>query len=449
MTRNALTSRYLDELARRGVPADEPLDTALRHADMEATLYRGRCLRRPAFLEHAEWTRVTRDLTLMHDALISLPDRLFGGDLAAFARACGMTDGQVAGVERGRGKTPGRLARADLFHDGDEFRLMELNVGSALGGLDNSILNQGLLHHPVVAEFVAAHHLSYVDSLRAAVDTLYAETGIPRDERPLVAVVDTPESFPVLEQALRTASAVMSALGPEMVPCHLGDLRMRDDRLWLDDRPIDVVYRVFLMEDLLDPALIALIDPVLHVVERGNVALYVPMDTELYGNKAALAMLSDEANRARFDAAEMESLDRLLPWTRMVRDMPVTVGGERVNLLEYARDQREHLVLKPTLMHGAIGVVLGWLTEDAEWRAALDNAIDQPFVVQRRIVGVPEDYPAPGGLEPVLLKWGVFVGAHGYAGALVSGSTDLSGGALNVLSGTTLGCCFHELPPVR
>ena len=111
-------------------------------------------------------------------------------------------------------------------------------------------------------------------------------------------------------------------------------------------------------------------------------------------------MLSDEANRHLCTAAELASLDRLLPWTRMARSGPVTVDGERVDVLEYATAQRENLILKPTAMHGGLGVTAGWLTDAQAWDERLRASLDGPWVLQRRVRPVPELFPGDGGLEP-------------------------------------------------
>jgi len=444
MTRNAVTKRYLDEIARHGLDAGELPALADRSVDLGATSYKGRCLTRPVFLDQQERAQLEEDLGNLHAALAALPDRLFGGDLGAFARAAGMTDPQVAAILRGQGRGPSRLARADIYHDGIGFRLMEFNMGSAIGGLDNAMLNRALLAHPAVAEFVAANGLSYLDTMAETADTLRTESGIRGDARPVVAAVDWPASFADLEPQLRLSAQALGGYGIDAVPCHLGQLRVAGGRVWLQDRPIDAIYRVFLIEDLLDPEGPALIDPVLRAAERGEVAIFTPMDSELYGSKAALAMLSDEANRHRYDPAELASLDRLLPWTRMVRDGSVTVDGERVELPEFALDQRQDLVLKPTMLHGGSGVVLGWQVDADEWSRQLQAAMDGPYVLQRRIGAVPELFPAAEGTQPWLLRWGVFTVSRGYGGVIVGGSTDLDGSLQTAATGASLGCCFHE-----
>lgn len=440
MTGNALTERYLE----LGIDADELPDLVHRTVDLGPTSYGGRCLNRPVFLAEEQWRRLEEDLGHLHSALQALPGRLFGGDLGAFARAAGMTEPQVTAILRASSASLTKLARADLYHDGDAFRLMELNIGSTVGGLDNALLNRAVLNHPAVADFVKANNLSFVDTMAELAALLFAECDIPPGQRPLMAAADWPSSFETLEPQLRASAEALAPLGIEAVACHLGQLEMRDGRVWLHGRPVDVLYRVFLIEDLLAPESAELVDPVLRAAERGEVKIFTPIDSELYGSKAALAMLSDEANRHLYSAAELASLDRVLPWTRMVRPGPVTVDGEQVQLRELAVDQREDLVLKPAMLHSGSGVVLGWQADADEWRRALEAAMGGPYVLQRRIRGLPEFFLFTDGIAPMLLKWGVFTVGRGFGGAIVGGSTDLTGGVLNSAGGATLGCCFHE-----
>ena len=446
MPQNALTDRYLKAFADSGLSAREFVDE-LSYSTVDTT-YNGKMLTRAGFLERAQVDQLEADLEMLYSCVTSLPDRLFGGDLGAFAASTGMTPEQVSAVVRGRGSVPSRLARADLYIDETGFRVMEMNMSSALGGVDNMALNRAMVKHPFMAEFLHANNLGYVDTMREVAETLFAECKVPSGTRPVVALCDWPASFATLEPQLRTNVAVFDALGIEALPCHIGQLRLEDDSIWLGDRKIDVIYRLFLMEDLLDPTGPALIDPVLQAAERGNVAIFSPMDAELYSSKGALALLSDESNRHLFSAEELATLDRFLPWTRMVRRGPVTVdGGKRVLLEDYALTERTELILKPTLLHGGMGVVPGWQTEPEEWRRLIDSAMDEQFVLQRRIHPFTETFPkldGPGTEEWVVL-WGAFLGARGYSGMLLRGTSKSDAGVLNMTTGAIASCCFHEL----
>lgn len=200
------------------------------------------------------------------------------------------------------------------------------------------------------------------------------------------------------------------------------------------------------MEDLLDETGPALIEPVLRAAERRGVAIFAPMDAELYGSKGALALLSDEANRHLYQPDQLASLDRILPWTRMVRGGPATVGGTTIDLEEYALTEQHELILKPTLMHAGIGVMPGWLVGRDEWREGVEAAIDQPYVLQRSIHAIPELFPTEKATEEWTLTWGAFMVSRGYGGMFIRGSRDPNA-TVNMATGATGTCCFHESAP--
>jgi len=77
---------------------------------------------------------------------------------------------------------------------------------------------------------------------------------------------------------------------------------------------------------------------------------------------------------------------RHILWTRVVSDRETRLpGGESGKLLEYLRDERETLVLKPNRAYGGEGVLLGLAVSDDEWNSALQRAVEAPegWVVQQ------------------------------------------------------------------
>ncbi|HTZ42494.1 MAG TPA: hypothetical protein VMB79_01395 [Jatrophihabitans sp.] len=445
-THSELTQRYLDAWAAQSELTVPALREAVRPRIAD-TIFGGRTMSRPGFLERAEVEQLALDLETLHGLVTSLPNKLYGGDLGAFAASTGITPAQVQAVLRGRGSAPSRLARADIYRDDKGFRVMELNMSSALGGVDNQVLNRAMLEQPFFRQFAEQNDLGYTDTMVEVVETILAECKVPTGVRPVMAVVDWPASYETLQNQLHENAKVFDSLGIEALPCHIGQLRLEDDSIWLGDKQIDVIYRVFLMEDLLDPAGPALIEPVLRAAERGNVAIFSPMDAELYSGKGALALLSDEANRHLFTAAELASIDRCLPWTRMVRSGPVTVEGRQVLLEDYAIAHQNELILKPVLLHGGYGVTPGWQTDPAEWRGLIAGAMDSDFVLQQRLHPYTEPFPkAEGeGFEDWVVLWGAFLGARGYAGMLVRGTPNADAGVLNMATGAMGTCCFQQL----
>src|SRR5438128_2627137 len=93
---------------------------------------------RPFFIPESETRRAAEDLIAVFDMLTSLPTRLFDGNLTRYCAALGFDKRKSALMTRLGGACPAMFGRSDLYHDGTALKLLEFNVGSQLGGIDQS-----------------------------------------------------------------------------------------------------------------------------------------------------------------------------------------------------------------------------------------------------------------------------------------------------------------------
>ena len=444
--RSTLTERYLGEVTRRGVTGSDLL-SVVPLTGLRAGLH---FLSRPLFLGHHEAEQLNTDLQHIRTALVSLPTRLYDGDLMAFGQAVGMTTSQAAAVVRSRTGQVTQFSRPDMYAVAGGLRLLEFNMGSASDGITIADICRYMLRHPVLKEFAREHGLSYPDTLRRQLDLIFAETGFAPGSWPVVAVADWPGRYPRVKHTLQGVARRWRTMGLDAHACHLGQLTRSNGRVWLRGRPVDIVFRIFLAEHLLWPGGHAVMDPLLDAVARDEVAMFTPLDSEMFGSKMPLAMLSDHANRHLFTPAELAAIDRVLPWTRMVRPGPVTLeDGHPVDLPDYAVSHASDLVLKPALLHGGKGVVPGWSAgSEADWRDAIARAMGGPYVLQRRVQPDLELCPDDtGALIPWLVTWGVFTLPSGYAGAYGRASTlDAPYEITRPGQHLSLGCCLTGGP---
>jgi hypothetical protein len=447
---NELTTRFF-----RHPAAAQPLTTSALASPLLTAAYRQRLLDRPVFLDAHQRAGLESDVAAVHDLLVSLPTRLFGGSLSAMGRAVGLSPVQIEAVLRSAAQSPVRLARADLYQEEEGFRLLEFNTGSALGGSENAELNRVLLQDPAFGDFARSEGLEFTDTLRGIVDTMItACADLDLARRPVVAVVDWPDSFAKIEQRLRFFARLLEPMGFDAIACHVGQIEERSGALFVHDRRIDIVYRCFVIEEIADSEILPLsVQRILAAAERGTVRVFAPLASDLYGSKGALALLSDERHRTEFTADERSVIDRFLPWTRELRPGPVHVDGCQVDLLDHVYSQREELILKPTVMYGGTGVVPGWKTSQADWERQVRAALGGPYVVQRRVRPVAERFlsRASGRAELYYLNWGIFLVGGGYGGAMVRASAEPDVGVVSMSNGAFTGCCFHpqQARPLR
>jgi hypothetical protein len=451
MNRAALTALYLDRVRQRGAGPDELTGDIAESDDVLLNLfYPGmQYLSRPVFIDAAERDRLYAGTETVRGLLVTLPERLYEGDYAAFARDAGATDYQIEALSASRSNPVSPQARADLYEDATGFKLMEFNMGSALGGMEIPDVCRAMLRHPLLAGFAAEYGLGYHDTQCEQVANMLAGTGFAAGDGPVVAVADWPSSYHSrLGPYMHKLALRWREYGLDAHACHMGELKVSGGKVWLEGRRVDIVARMFMLEYLLEPGAPELMDPVLGAAGRGEVAMFTPLDTELYGSKAAVAMLSEERNRHLFTPAELASIDAMVPWTRRVVPGPVTLeDGSTVDLLDYAIDQQDDLVLKAALRFGGQEVLPGWHrdTSAALWHDQLAAAAGGPYVLQRRIRPVPDLFPGQGGApESWIVAWGVYTVASGYGGIITrAGTVDSGLAVLNVGVGARVGCCLE------
>ncbi|MEV6671213.1 hypothetical protein [Streptomyces sp. NPDC051162] len=441
--RNSLTERYLGSPAgTAAVWPDAPDPDRLKavHGALE-----DRFLTRPAFLEATETERLEGDLNGILDLLFSLPERLFDGDAHAFAAAAGLRPEQARIALRPPVAEPARIGRADLYHDGTGFRLLEFNISSALGGLDVPELNRLLLQDEKLAGFTAAEHLTFPDTVGALAETVLA-TAKNGGSTPRVALMDWWPGYRKTEPKIRALAAMLERHGIETVPCHTGQVRETGGRITVDGRPIDAVHRFFTLGELTaDAPSLARAEELLDAFARCGTPVLSPLRTSMHGNKRALAMLWEDRCRSTYDPAEQALVERFLPWTHELRPGPAQVRGEEVDLLAYCARQREDLVLKPSHGLGGTGTVLGRGTGGQEWADALPRAATGGYIVQELVTPRPELFPdgETGGLSPWTLNWGAFLIGRQYAGAFLRGLPEDRADVISFDNKAHAGCVFQ------
>jgi hypothetical protein len=379
-----------------------------------------RLLPRPFFVSEAEILTFTDDLIALFDVLVSLPQRLFDGDVTRYADALGIDARRAAVMTRLNGR-PTLYGRADLYHDGTSFKLLELNLGSELGGTDRAEISRTLLEVDAFRAFAEEHRLGYVHTGRQVARALRkAAEPLTGGADPVVAFVESDGGLPDYLHLVLSFQEMMRGLGIEVLLGEVSQVSSKGGRLFLHGRPIDVVLRYFTANEVVaDADGERVVEPIFRAHEEGGVVLWTTMQSALHANKGSLALLSDSRWRDAFSEEEAALVDRVVPWTRTLTDGPVDVGGETVDLVEYCRDQREELIIKPRAGFGGKGIVVGWQATEPEWKDALVGCLDEGYVVQHRVRPRTEPVvdPATGVVEDWVAAWDAFLTPDGYAGS--------------------------------
>src|ERR1700674_4605235 len=181
------------------------------------------------------------------------------------------------------------------------------------------------------------------------------------------------------------------------------ELRVKGDEVFYDDVRIDVAYRDYEMRELvaLEKESGRQLDGMRLLFRQNRVVSSIVGD---FDHKSCFEILTDPVlSEQYFGADDRRLFRRHVLWTRVVADRRTRLPHNKEgDLLEYARRNRELLVLKPNRAYGGTGVMLGAATEQAEWELALQEVVlrsDDPehsWVVQSATRLPVHEFPVVG-----------------------------------------------------
>jgi hypothetical protein len=169
------------------------------------------------------------------------------------------------------------------------------------------------------------------------------------------------------------------------------ELYMQDGEPCCNGRIVDVAYRDYEIRDLLYEEAEEGVDIApMRALFRGNrVVSSLAGD---FDHKSCWEILTDpQFTQKYFSADERQVFRRHVLWTRLLSDRRTTLpDGELVNLLEYVRKEHDIHVLKPNRSYGGDRVIIGPTLTQAEWEAAIDDALkDEDVWVVQRLTRIP------------------------------------------------------------
>ncbi len=265
-------------------------------------------------------------------------------------------------------------------------RVLEYNADSPAGmsyQAGQAALMRGL---PVMSRFADEFHMEELRADRALRETLLGvwrefatRKALPADAPPTVAILDVAEvatstEFRLVRDDLETHGVPTLIVTPEDLSYEDGELRARGRRL-------DLVYKRLLVADFL--ARYDLRHPLVRAYAQGAACVASSFRCTIAHKKKSLSVLRDPARAAWFTPGERAAIAELVAQTHPYR------SADRVEL----EATRARVALKPNDAHGGENVTLGWESDDAQWRSALDAADAGDYVVQERVEPVLGAYP--------------------------------------------------------
>jgi uncharacterized circularly permuted ATP-grasp superfamily protein len=353
--------------------------------------------------------------------------------------AVALTDAERRLVELDPGyPTASTSSRLDAFLLPDSLQFAEYNAESPAGFGYTEVLAGEFERLDVMTRFrerFEARSFGPIAAMLHALVASYREWGGTKSP-PTIAIVDWREvptwaEFEILQ-------ARFEALGVPTLIADPRDLVFDGRTLAARGRPIDLVYRRVLVNDILarPEECRALTD----AYRARALPVANTFRCKIPHKKAFFAVLTDERFADLFTRKQRATAAAHVPWTRIIGEGRTTRAGAPVDLIPYIRAARVDLVIKPNDEYGGAGVTLGWEAAEQEWDETIARALSRlegAWIVQERIPVRRETFPQfqPGGgasLGDMLVDCAPYLFRGRFAGFLTRLSAT---GLANVTSG--------------
>ena len=284
------------------------------------------------------------------------------------------------------------LARMDVLPTVEGPKVIEYNTtpGGILPGDQLSVLFQQLAGQIGFDRDWQIHPLLVLPAVRDAIIKTYQAWG--GSGAPLLIFAVPHELKDFIGQVQITIDALAST-GLNARIADPGELEFADGALRHQVDPVGVLIRVFLPEMI--PGLGDRLRGIFAAVRARAVCMVTAFRNTLLGHKALFALITDPDIDLGLPATVSDLVRTYVPWTRLLIDGPTRdPSGQRIDLLPWAVAQRQQLVCKPVSGYGGAGVILGWMVEEAQWRAHLEQAMQRGgSLLQQRVTLIPQTHP--------------------------------------------------------
>jgi hypothetical protein len=275
----------------------------------------------------------------------------------------------------------------------DSIKFMEPNL-SGIGGLHIAPTSTRILADLVVPALLAQDpsiRLQLTDDVRELLLQELMEhleaIGRPQGQ---VVLVDPKYATDGPDEPEALAAYYRQRHGISVLHADVSELRLRGDEVFYEDTRVDLVYRDASVLDLIDLAEEGVdVAPMRALLRQNRVVSSITAELD---QKSCFEVFTDPALVQRFlTVEERQVMRRHILWTRIVSDRcTISPNGEEIDLLEYARKERESLVLKPNRSYGGEGVVVGPAVAQGEWEGAIDRALlDEDRWVVQQVAQIP------------------------------------------------------------
>ena len=354
---------------------------------------------RPHFVTEADWTRAVAVCETIWSALQKVKDAAIGNNELLDELGITAIEKDLVSINPKYAQVS-PTARLDSFLTENAYSFVELNGESPAGIAYADSASEIFLQMPVMQKFAEKYEVQRFEGRPKMLEVLLRAfeefNGGKPEKNPVIAIVDL-KDLPT-QKEFELFKDYFEANGYTSIICSPDELEFDGKKLYCKGVAIDIVYKRLLVNEYL-PIMDAHPD-LLNAYRAGAICMVNSFQSKIIHKKAVFAVLTNEKYAHLFTQEELNAITKHVPWTRTFREETTVNKGEEIDLVNWTRENKHKLVLKPNDDYGGHGIYIGWVSDEKEWDEAIKIAlVDEDYLVQERVETSKESFPMLFGEE--------------------------------------------------
>lgn len=286
-------------------------------------------------------------------------------------------------------------SRFDIFYNKDNLKFVELNTDGCSGMTNADLFLKSYMeiidrHSELNLKkfkpiYVVPHLIDTLLSCYAEFTSNFPESNLPK--QPVVGILDfagedTGWEFEAVAKFLTDKGFKAKIITPEQAD-------FNGKKLTFAGEEIHLIYRRLLGTDYADK--MSLLAPVTAAFKERKVCMIGAPRSQFPFSKKFFAFLQDSEIQKEFDEDVCDAINKFIPWTRIFRENKTKFNGEKIDLINFVRENREFFVLKPCESKCGYGIFQGKFMEQNEWNESVETALKKDYIVQE-FINLPTEY---------------------------------------------------------
>jgi len=276
------------------------------------------------------------------------------------------------------------ISRFDCFLEGETLKFIEMNTDSPAGVGYADLLENLFFQTDEFSEFFEAFHFrreSRTQKLYEALISAYSQFRGGSNSNPRIAIMDwrtvkTKHEFEALKSFFESQGCPTCIADPR-------DLKLKQGKLYHDDFQIDLVYRRSILKEILER--LDEVQDFIKAYEKKAVCVVNSLRAPLVANNRVLSLLTNPRHQNWFTEEENKFIQEMIPWTRRMSDAEQYYGSKKIYMIDFLKDEKETLILKPSKDSDAKNVIIGSDATEEIWNKTIDVAMKDNWVIQEAI----------------------------------------------------------------